>query len=358
MAELVGVDRPEGALAGIDPDAVWRSVVVADVEIGKPVAVDVAKHHSQSPVAIRRNGRALFVQESAWLVLGRLETSVTFVAIESVDFRQLAHFAVRQRFEATFPFRRTRGFAVHFRHFPLIAAAGHGEARRGIGQHHRIDEMCAVKVEVAVTINVRERHRCGGCGARQAGVLHFRPLRLAVVEEEPRAGGDAIDEEIEVVVAIHIRERGAAGDLIRARGVTDGQFLEAPLTEIAIEPVRALQVAEVNIGPSVRIDIADGDARAVVRYGVDEKRVARELIREPDLGGGGRQGGEADFGRSGRGDDGDAVALPGGPRQIRVGQSGQEPKHRGEEMEADRTVHDSCQEIRRVREVNLGPSGG
>ena len=157
MTELQLINRAKRSLPGIDPDAIRRRVVIADVQVGTSIAVDVAKHHRQPPITIRRNRRSLLVGVSARLELDRLEVSLAVVAIEPMHLRQFAHFPIRQRLEAPFPLRRTRRFAVHLRHLPLVAAFRDGEAGRRIRQMHLVDEMRAVKIEVAVPIDVRQR---------------------------------------------------------------------------------------------------------------------------------------------------------------------------------------------------------
>ena len=157
MAELQQLDRAKHSFPGIDPDAIRRGVVVADIEVRNPVPIDVAKHHRQPPVAIRRNRHALLVGVSALLELDGGEVSLAVVAIQPMHLRQLPHFPIRQRLEPSLPLWRAGRFAVHLRHLPLVAAFRHGKTGRRIGQVHRVDEMRAVKIQVTISIDVRQR---------------------------------------------------------------------------------------------------------------------------------------------------------------------------------------------------------
>ena len=296
VADETRGEQPEGALAGVDPDAVRRGVVVAHVQVGEAVVVDVAEHHGQPPVAERRDRFPLLVHERPGLVLDRGETTFAVVAVEPVDLGQLADLAVRRRLEASGPARRPRGSAVDLRDLPLLAALRHREARRRIGQQHRIDEVRAVEVEVAVAIDVGERHRGRRRGARKARILPLGEVAFAVVEEKPGARGDAVHEQVEVAVAVDIREAGAGRDLAGARRIAEGDFLELPAAEVPVEPVGRLQAAKIDVGPAVAVDVADRDAGAVVGDGIGEIGVAAQQVGEVEPRGAGLHLGETDVG--------------------------------------------------------------
>ena len=159
MAQLQRLQFPKLTPALIDPNAVRRGVVVADIEIGCSVTVDVAKHHGQTPISIRRQRRSLRIRKRAGLILDGPEPSLPFIEVQPVHLRQLADLAVGQRLEAALPFGRAGRFAVDLGHLPAIALASEGKAGGGICQTHHIDEVRAVEIEVAVAVDVGQRHR-------------------------------------------------------------------------------------------------------------------------------------------------------------------------------------------------------
>ena len=143
----------------IDPDAVRRGVVVADIEIGYSVPVDVAKHHGQTPIAIGHQRLALRIRKRAGLILDGPEPALPLIEVQPVYLRQLAHLAVGQRLEAALPFGGAGRFAIDLGNLPAIALASEGKAGGGIGQTHHINEVRAVEIEVAVAVDVGQRHR-------------------------------------------------------------------------------------------------------------------------------------------------------------------------------------------------------
>ncbi len=53
LAKRQARQRAKSAFALVDPDAVGRVKIIADVEIGKPIAVDIAEHHREPPIKRR-----------------------------------------------------------------------------------------------------------------------------------------------------------------------------------------------------------------------------------------------------------------------------------------------------------------
>src|SRR2546426_10585148 len=114
---------------------------------------------------------------------------------------------------------------------------------------HHVDVMRAVEVQVAVPIDVSQSHRSRRCRPRQPGVLHFGPSAFSIIEKEPGSSGNTVDEQIEVAVSIYIREGCPGRELVRAGRVTDIHFFKTPIAQIAIEPVRSLQAAKIDVLP-------------------------------------------------------------------------------------------------------------
>src|SRR4051812_43091108 len=66
LAESQAIDGTKSAASLVEPDAVGTIKVVADVNVGKTVAVDIANHHGQTPVEERLCQRvSVFVEECA-----------------------------------------------------------------------------------------------------------------------------------------------------------------------------------------------------------------------------------------------------------------------------------------------------
>ena len=95
-----------------------------------------------------------------------------------------------------------------------------------------------------------------------------RELAVAVVLEQDVALSDRGHEEIGIAVVVDVREGGADAGAVSdadARAVRD--VLEAAAAQIAIEPVLADLIDEVQIQQAVAIDVRDGDARCRGRSG-------------------------------------------------------------------------------------------
>jgi hypothetical protein len=96
----------------------------------------------------------------------------------------------------------------------------------------------------------------------QSGVHGFAESSAAFVSKKPGPAADGIHKQIDIAVTVDIRQHATGGVLIRT---TDAglvrDVLEAPLTEIAVKPIRSLQPAQVDVAPSVAIDIPQGNSR-------------------------------------------------------------------------------------------------
>ena len=61
-----------------------------------------------------------------------------------------------------------------------------------------------IKVERAVAVDVRQRHRRASELANQSRICDFLEMALAVVEEEPGASAQRVHQQIKVAVTINI----------------------------------------------------------------------------------------------------------------------------------------------------------
>src|SRR3954466_8618918 len=86
LAQSQAIDGAKSAASLVEPDAVGTIKVVADVNIGKTVAIDIANHHGQPPVEERLGQRmSVFVEECATGKRDRNEVCSSHVFIEDVD---------------------------------------------------------------------------------------------------------------------------------------------------------------------------------------------------------------------------------------------------------------------------------
>src|SRR5437016_6845850 len=120
---------------------------------------------------------------------------------------------------------------------------------------HHVNVMRAIEVQITVSIDVRQRQRGGRGSTRESAVLHFGPPALSIIQEEPRSSRNSVDEQVQVAVPIHIRERSAGRELVRASRVADIHFFEPPVAQIAVESIPSLQSTKVDILPAVSVHI-------------------------------------------------------------------------------------------------------
>ena len=282
VAQFHRVQLPELTPTLIDPDAIGRRVVIADIQIRGSIAIDIAEHHRQTPIPIGRYRLSLRIRKRAGLVLDSPEPALPLIEVQPVYLGQLAHLAVGQRLEAALPFRGPGRFAVDLGNFPTIALAGECEPGGGVGQPHHVDEVRAVQIQIAIAIDVGQRHR-GRRGCRgQARVLLFSKGTAAVIEEKPGSHADAIDQQVEIPVAIDIHQSGRGGTLVGTSDLRQVHGFKTPLTPVAEQPIRPLQIAQIHIGPTVAIHIADGHAGPVVGHGIGQIQVARHRVGEDE----------------------------------------------------------------------------
>ena len=280
VAQFQGLQFPELTPTLIDPDAIGRRVVIADIQIRGAIAIDIAEHHRQTPIPIGRQRLSLRIRKRAGLVLDGPEPALPLIEVQPVHLGQLAHLAVGQRFETPLPFGRSGRFTVDLGNLPTIALAGECEAGGGVGQPHHVDEVRAVQIQIAIAIDVGQRHR-GRRGRRgQARVLPFGKGSTPVIEEEPGSHADAIDQQIEIPVAIDIHQCGCGGTLVGAGDLRQFHGFKTPLTPIAEQPIRPLQIAQIHIRPTVAIHIADGHAGPVVGHRIGQVQVAGHHVGE------------------------------------------------------------------------------
>ena len=127
------------------------------------------------------------------------------------------------------------------------------------------------------------------CAAR------FREGSIPVVDEEqirarlrrgPRRSRHG-DVDVEVAVAVDVDHRDAGGPPIGPDPRARGHVLEPHVALVEVQATRDHVAGEVQVGEPVVVDVADGDAGAVVDVGVGlnvEGVARRDGVRERDSG--------------------------------------------------------------------------
>src|SRR5689334_12545758 len=83
----------------VDPDSVWSPIIIADIEIGQAVAVEIPKGAREAPITRRTpEPFTIFVQEQATSPGNGCEAAVTVIRVEQVRFAEFYH-AIRCQHE-------------------------------------------------------------------------------------------------------------------------------------------------------------------------------------------------------------------------------------------------------------------
>ena len=265
----------------IDPEPVRTAEGVAHVQVRREVAVDVAERHGQAPVVRGGKRPAVLVGEAALLEHHFLKPAGAVVQVKTVALRQLLDPAVRCHQKPAPEPCLEGGLPVDTGDDPLPAPPTQGEPRARVGDVHHVDVIGHVQVEVAVTVHIAQRQAHGRVVPRQPGVGRLGEPPPAVIHEQPRAGGDAVDQQVGVSVAVDIGKRRAGGKLPGApHAGRPGDVGELPAAEVPVQPVGSLQVGEVEVAQAVAVHVGGGHTRAVVGHGVGEEHLPEQPVGE------------------------------------------------------------------------------
>src|SRR5262245_48105634 len=148
-ADGVRGDGAEAPFAVVDPDAVGSLKIVADINIGMPVGIDVAEHNRKALVPGRGCERLAFLIEEAPISPRRsLEGAFAVINVKGVGFAEFDHSAVNN-------FKALTVAATDDR--PSIDRAHRN--RSATAQDGILAVICDVEVEVAITIDVSQSDR-------------------------------------------------------------------------------------------------------------------------------------------------------------------------------------------------------
>ena len=82
-----------------------------------------------------------------------------------------------------------------------------------------------------------------------------------IIEEEEGPAANRVDEQVKVAVAVDIgKSRSGRIGTLASNASPGGDILKLPVTQIAIENIRAVQSAKIKVAPSVSVHVASGHA--------------------------------------------------------------------------------------------------
>ena len=244
------------SLATVEPQPVGPvDEIIAHVQVRLMVAVEVAEHHRQTPVPGGiAQGLSALVQKQSDIPRSHHHVRPTPVDVERVGFSPFQDLEVAVEGGDSevailrFDHRAAVGLAT------LDEPAAFGRIVEGVGA-----VVGDIHVEVAVAIDIGQGHRRGPRVAQEPH-LGLGEIPPAVVAEGAGSPSEAVDEEVEVTVAVEVGEVATRGVLIRTRHPgPGGDVLEVPIPEIPVEDIVALEPAEIHVDAPIAIDIAQGD---------------------------------------------------------------------------------------------------
>ena len=276
-AQGPGIRCPKTPPAIAKPQAVRGLEVIADVNVRVSVAVDVPHLNRQPEILRSAHGLAVGIQEGLFPG-GGLEA--TFPVIDPQDIRvsEFHHEAVDHLHPV--------GMAAGDHRLPIDHAGGD---EGPIAQDGLDREIAAVHVEIAVAIDVGQRHRRGARLAREAGFDgHIPEATLSIVDQAGIRSAKARDEQIRGSVAVQVAEHGTDRSLLEALDPRrSGDVFETTVPPVPIEPIAGLLVAEEQVHQPIAVHIGRRQTRSIHQVLELRDPVGRQGIGESDTQGSG-----------------------------------------------------------------------
>ena len=237
----------------IEPDSVRGMEVVADVEIRNAVAVQVTKGRRQTPIVWRLPERATtFVQKRPVRPRLRREMPVAVVVIEHVRLALLQDSPFRGDFQVASILGPDHTLSAHIQ-----------EGEPG-GAHRCCPVICHIQIQRAVAIHIPQRARHRSVFVPQARVLGFGEMSMTIVQKQPRARPDAVNQQVQRPVAVHVGKRRTGREITRQiEAGRRGDISKSPAAQVPIKRQMPFERANENIAPTVPIDIPECNARPI-----------------------------------------------------------------------------------------------
>ena len=164
------------ACAIVDPDAIDGLKIVAHIDVGEAVLVDVAHLHCQTEVPRRRHRFALLVEEPFGIPWHRFEVAPAIIPVEHV---RLTHFL-----QAAID--KAQAFCVRPCQLPLAIDLFQVGTSAGLKNCER-PVVGDVQIQITVAIDVRQSEPQTAGSRLQAGFLgHFAKAAVAQIQETMR----------------------------------------------------------------------------------------------------------------------------------------------------------------------------
>src|SRR5437867_4918933 len=88
-------------VARINPNTVWRTEIVADINVRQTIAIQIPQHNRKSPVIRRLRERfAILIDEGSISKRNGSEVRVSVVFVEDIRLTVLSHFTIWVKVES------------------------------------------------------------------------------------------------------------------------------------------------------------------------------------------------------------------------------------------------------------------
>ena len=122
-----------------------------------------------------------------------------------------------------------------------------------------------VQIEITVAIDVRQSQRTGGAGRVEARFFAQLKAAAPIIEEQPRAGLNPVNEQIFIAVVVHVgKDRTGTHFMLFGNTGRLGCETKTKVALVQIQSVVPLNIAEVNVGQIISVDVSNGHTGAVV----------------------------------------------------------------------------------------------
>ena len=125
--------------------------------------------------------------------------------------------------------------------------------------------MSHVQIEITIPIDVRQSQRTGGASRVEARYFAQLKPAAAIIEEQTRAGLNPVNEQIFIAVVVHVGKDRTGTHLIlvgNAARLACGTKTKVSLVQI--QSVAPLNIAEVNVGQIISVNVTNGHTCAIV----------------------------------------------------------------------------------------------
>ena len=279
-------NQPKPAVAVVQPQLVGVFEIVRHIQIRCAVARDIGEDGGEAEILALLGERLPLLVAKPRVPRDRLalEMPPPIVQVEEIWIRALLQAdateigAVDQLVIA----------AIGLPHFVAVGteAPRHAIERPLLWREAIQRRVCLVvrdvQIQIAVTVHIGEgdAHAPSG-GTQTCGVL--AEVSAAIVYEDRVGAAARNEDQVGIPVAIHIGERAPGGIAVgRGHAGARGDFLEVPVTEIAIQRVRAFGAGKEDVRPPVAIHIGEADAGALGERAVLQQQRIADGIGECD----------------------------------------------------------------------------